>query len=313
MSGGERIRQHLLTSLAADRKPGFSFTGHFLGTRWPHVGRDGARLTIPAGLHCTDDHGRVELAALLMSLDTAMSTATRPYIVPGERLATTYLNARFTGAPFIGQPIVDSVFEGVSSGDAIGQLLARATAGADGVAWCHGSAAFVRLPPPPDARLMAPLPWQQEPVAPVGPLDPGQLDARERAIMAMTEAALAGQSGSDAPTSFLRRFWGLLPVREGEGACCRMPAGPHTANRVGHVQGGLLLGLAAETAIAAVPLYTVLSNISAWFISPGKGVALKCRSTPIHTGRSFAVVKSEILGEGGVRVMEAVTAHATAL
>ncbi len=313
MSDDAWIRRHLLVSLAADRTPGFSFTGHFLGTTWPHAGRGGARLTIAGGPHCTDAQGRIELAALLMSLDTAMSTATRPYIVPGERLATTFLSARFTGAAFAGRPMIDSVFEGESSRDAIGQLLARATAGANGVAWCHGSATFVRLPPPPDARLMAPLPWQQEPVVAVGPLEPGELDARERAIMAATEAALAGPPGIDAPGSFLRRFWGLMPVREGEGACCRMPAGPHTANRVGHVQGGLLLGLAAETAIAAVPQHTVLSNISAWFISPGKGPALECRSTPIHTGRSFAVVKSEILGEGGVRVLEAVTAHATAL
>jgi acyl-coenzyme A thioesterase PaaI-like protein len=56
----------------------------------------------------------------------------------------------------------------------------------------------------------------------------------------------------------------------------------------------------------------VLSNITAWFLSPGKGAALECTSTPIHAGRSFAVVKTEILGEGGVRVLEAVTAHATA-
>ena len=41
-------------------------------------------------------------------------------------------------------------------------------------------------------------------------------------------------------------------------------------------------------------------------------VALECRASIVHQGRSFAVVRTEITGDGGVRVMEAMSAHATA-
>ena len=157
--------------------------------------------------------------------------------------------------------------------------------------------------------MLAPLPWQDANRAAPAPLTEADLDTRERSILAACDAALADQTHAEA--SFLRRFWGLLPRADGDGATCRVATGPHMANRVGHVQGGILLGLAAHTAMAAVPRHTILANLSAWFLSPGKGVSLECRSTAIHAGRSFAVVKSDIIGPGGVRVMEAVTAHAT--
>ncbi len=306
----ERIRRRLLAGLAADRVPGFSFTGHFLDTTWPWVGSDRAHVTIPPGPWCTDLLGRIELTAFLMTVDIALSTATRLFIIPGERLATTNLHARFTGAPFDGQPVFEGIYEGESKGDAVGQLLSRAVVRSGETSLCHASATFVRLPPPPGGRVLTPLPWQQPDFKPAAPLDPAELDVREREVMAAGEAAIAS-SAADGIT-FLRHFWDIRPTPvDGGGAHSRMLTGAHTANRVGHVQGGLLMGLAAETAMAAVPRHTVLSNITAWFLSPGKGAALECRATPIHTGRSFAVVKTEILGEGGVRVLEAVTAHAT--
>lgn len=311
MNANEQIRRRLLAGLAADRTPGFSFTGHFLDTTWPWVGTDRAKVTIPPGPWSSDRNGRIELTALLMTIDIALSTATRLFIIPGERLATTNLHARFTGAPLAGQPLFEGIYEGESTGDAVGQLLSRAVVTCGDTALCHASATFVRLPPPPGGRVLTPLPWQQPDFKPATPLDPAELDAREREVLATAEAAIAASNAGDA--SFLRHFWNILPVPvDGGGAYSRMTTGPHTANRVGHVQGGLLMGLAAETAMAAVPRHTVLSNITAWFLSPGKGTALECTSTPIHTGRSFAVVKTEILGEGGVRVLEAVTAHATA-
>ena len=311
MNADEQIRRRLLAGLAADRTPGFSFTGHFLDTTWPWVGADRAKVTIPPGPWSTDRHGRIELTALLMTVDIALSTATRLFIIPGERLATTNLHARFTGAPLDGQPMFEGIYEGESKGDAVGQLLSRAVVSSGDSALCHASATFVRLPPPPGGRVLTPLPWQQPDFKPATPLDPAELDAREREVLAAGDAAIASSAADGIP--FLRHFWNIRPVPvEGGGAHSRMRTGAHTANRVGHVQGGLLMGLAAETAMAAVPRHTVLSNITAWFLSPGKGAALECTSTPIHTGRSFAVVKTEILGEGGVRVLEAVTAHATA-
>ena len=305
----DRIRASVLAGMARDRIAGFSFTGFFLDTAWPRIGNGSARVTIPAASHCTDLDGRLELTALLITLDAALATPTRMFIQPGERIATAHLHAQFTGATLCGDLQIDAMFEGATQGDAAGQLLARGSAHVDGVAVCHGSASFVRLPPPPGGRALAPLPWQDTNRAPPTPLAEADLDPREQSILAACDAALTDQVQAQA--SFLRRFWGLLPEADGDGALCRVATGAHMANRVGHVQGGILLGLAAHTAMAAVPRHTILANLSAWFLSPGKGAFLECRSTPIHTGRSFAVVKSEIIGPGGVRVMEAVTGHAT--
>ncbi len=88
--------------------------------------------------------------------------------------------------------------------------------------------------------------------------------------------------------------------------------GPHLANRVGHVQGGILTGMAAETGRCAVPNHPVLSNLSAWFTGPGAGGVLLARSTVVHAGRSLAVVRTEITGAGGARVLEATSAHSAA-
>jgi acyl-coenzyme A thioesterase PaaI-like protein len=86
--------------------------------------------------------------------------------------------------------------------------------------------------------------------------------------------------------------------------------GPQHANRVGHVQGGLLLGLAAITARTAAPKHPQLSGISAWYISPGQGRALKITSKRFHDGRSFAAVRTEVRNADGSRVLEVVSHHA---
>ncbi|MFN0160678.1 MAG: PaaI family thioesterase [Burkholderiales bacterium] len=295
----------MLAGIASDRNPGLSFTGHFLDTNWPHIGRDDARIVTPFGAHCDDGHGRMELTAALMTLDMGLGTATRLFIQPGERIATAQLYAQFTGAPLEGDFEVASRFAGLTQGDAVGQMLSSATATMNGRVVCHGNAAFVRLPPPPGTRTMAPLPWQSAARADVPRLAAADLDEREARILARCDTML--EQGS---ANFLRRFWDIIPEADDDGATCLVTLGPHMANRVGHVQGGILLGLAAHTAMAAAPRHAVLSNLSAWFISPGRGATLTCRSASIHAGRSFAVVKSEIVGEDGARVLEMVTAHA---
>lgn len=306
MSEVERIRTRVLSGLAADREPGFSFTGHFLATEWPQVSGSDTRVTIPFGPHCADGDGRLDLTALLMTFDSALATPTRLFIEPGERLATAHLHVQFTGAHGAGMLTSTTACLGRSEGDAVGQLLARGSAAIGGDVVCHGSGVFVRLPPPPGGRELAPLPWQRDHYRAPPPLEESELDARERTILAACDAALAAGGGRE----FLAHFWGLRPEAEPDGARCRIAPGPHMANRVGHVQGGILLGLAAATARAALPRHTVFSSLAAWFISPGQGEALECSARVVHAGRSFAVVRTEILGPGGVRVLEAMTSHA---
>ena len=89
----------------------------------------------------------------------------------------------------------------------------------------------------------------------------------------------------------------------------RVAIGPHCGNRVGHVQGGISFGMAAACACAAVPSTMMLSNVSAWYISPGHGKSLSVRSRVVHAGRSIAVVRTEIKTSSGERVLETVTHH----
>jgi hypothetical protein len=76
------------------------------------------------------------------------------------------------------------------------------------------------------------------------------------------------------------------------------------------VLGGLLVGLAGATASTALGGDWRLSSISSWFTSPGEGESLETRSVVEHRGRLTAVVRTEVLGLGGRRVLESVSSHA---
>ena len=70
------------------------------------------------------------------------------------------------------------------------------------------------------------------------------------------------------------------------------------------------MGLAAATASEALPARWSISSIHALFVSPGQGKALRARSKVIHQGLMTAVARTEIVGPGGRRVLDATTAHA---
>jgi hypothetical protein len=171
---------------------------------------------------------------------------------------------------------------------------------------CHATGTFIVLPPPPGVNL-APLPWQRESGAPSTPLELKGLEPEERSVMKACESAL---KRADHEHAFIEHFWDVLPAPTRDGARCVVKLGPQHGNRVGHVQGGLLLGLAAITACAAAPRHPRLSGIAAWYISPGQGRALKIASKRIHEGRSFAAVRTEVRNADGARVLEVVSHHA---
>jgi hypothetical protein len=138
------------------------------------------------------------------------------------------------------------------------------------------------------------------------PVDIDNLQPHENVILLACDAALAKTSPQ---ASFIQNFWGGAPRHSTQGANNRVTIGAHIGNRVGHVQGGILLGFAATNACAAAPSSMMLSNVSAWYISPGRGEKLVIRSRILHTGRTTAVVRTEIKTIGGERVLEAVSQH----
>lgn len=304
--GAGAIRNQVLLGLAGNRSPGFHFPGYFLQLAWPRIGGDSIDETMPVGPHCRNADGDINLAALGMMLDTALATAPRLRIQPGARQATVQINVQFTGHPACGELMMTSKLLGFSEGAATRQSLAGGTLFSEGRPVCHANGTFVVLPPPEGVAL-APLPWQRKSGVPGTPLKLKDLEPDERVVMRACNSALRR---ADSQRAFIEHFWSVLPEATAHGARCSVKNGPHIGNRVGHVQGGILLGLAAATAKTAVPRHPMLSSISAWFISPGKGRILRIRSKVLHAGRSFAVVRTEIKTSDGKRVLETVSNHA---
>ena len=299
------LQRRLLTALAANRAPGFHFPGYFLETSWPRMGGMTVEQAITAGPHCVDADGVADPAVIGVHIDGALASAARLVIEPGGRLATVHLNIQYTGHAPRGKLSMEATMEGFFAGDAVRQALTRGVLSCHGQPVCYATGSFVLLPPPAGVKL-APLPWQREDDEAVAPLELRQLDAKEKSVMRAAHAALEPHDGR----AFIQHFWGILPKPTAGGSTCRVKIGPQIGNRVGHVQGGILIGLAQATASAAVPQHPALSNISAWYISPGHGKALSVRSKILHAGRSFAVVRTEVKNADGTRVLEAVSNHA---
>ena len=300
------MRRRTLAALAGNRKPGFHFAGYFLPLQWPRVGERDCVETMESGSHCLDADGRVDPAALGVMVDGALATAARLGVQPGARLATVNLALQYTGHPATDALSMEAGLEGYYEGDAVPHAITRGVLTSAGAAVCYASGTFLLVPPPPGVAL-GPLPWQSDGSAPE-PLKRDELTDVERAVLRAANAALAK---ADADHAFIEHFWGILPKATPGGAVCRVKIGAQIGNRVGHVQGGILLGLAQATASAAVPRHPAVSTISAWYISPGNGKSVTVRSKVVHEGRSFAVVKTEIRNADRSLVLEAVSNHAS--
>ncbi len=301
----QAIRARVLRGIAGNRIAGLHFPGHFLAIEWREAGGETARLAVADGPHCRDANGEIDVCALAILADTALATTARLKIAAGARLATIHLQIQFTGTSATGDLGAEARLLGFSAGAALRQSLSAATLYANGKPVCHASGEFALLEPPPGVTL-APLPWQHAEAPAPAPVDERSLAAHERAILKACDAALAKASPQ---VSFIQHFWGSVPGRTSHGASCHVGIGPHLGNRVGHVQGGILFGIAANTARAAAPAAMLLSNVSAWYISPGHGKGLTVKSHVVHAGRTVAVVRTEIKTAAGERVLEAVTHH----
>jgi acyl-coenzyme A thioesterase PaaI-like protein len=306
-SDDETIRARVLNAIAANRNPGLHFIGHFLDVEWQAVAGGAARAVLPDGPHCRDANGAVSVVALGILADHALAASARTEAPPGSRLGTIHLHVQFTGVATTGDLHAEAHLLARTEGATLPQSLTSATIQANGKAVCHVTGAHALLDPPPGVTL-GPLPWEREEIPPVVPVEIDKLEPHERAILSACDAALKKASSQ---ASFIDLFWGGVPRRAAHGATSRLAIGAHIANRVGHVQGGILFGLAATNACAAAPAAMMLSNLSAWYISPGRGAALRIRSRLLHVGRTFAVVRTEIHNAGGERVLEAVSNHVT--
>lgn len=298
------IRQRVLSALALARTPGLHFAGHFTGVSLDEIAATHARMGLVPGPFCEERDGEVNLGAVALLADMALAGAVRANLASTQRLGTVSMHLQLTGERVAGPLEATGFFEGFLGGAHGRQGLSRIAMMAGDRKVMVGSGTFMVLDPPPGITMH---PVRSAGHGSVPPLEESQLTAPERAILARADEALAGASPRH---SFIRRLWGQDPHPTKTGAACTTPNGGHIANRVGHIQGGLLVGLAATTAMGALPDTWMLSGVSAWFTRPGEGKALRTVSRVVHHGRLTAVVRTVITGKNRRRVLEAVTTHA---
>ncbi|HTG97081.1 MAG TPA: PaaI family thioesterase [Burkholderiales bacterium] len=302
MSPEDHIRRRVLRAIALNRTPGLHFPGNFIELSFDRVDSANTRLSYE-----TDPQDPSDIGSLAILADFALGTAVRADLDPATRLATVSMTLELGAAPRAGIVRAASRCHGfVGEGEGRtgrGRVVIEDAGGEVG----YGSGVFMVLKPPPQ-RTLHPVPLRKRGDAGPAPLAERDLAPEELRILRHADQALEHAAKSGQP--FIRHFWGFLPQAARNAASCVMPVGPHVGNRVGYVQGGVLLGLAAVTATAALPETWTLSTIAAAFISPGEGSALKAQANVVHHGRRVSVIRTEITRSDGRRVLEVMSTHA---
>ena len=290
----EHVRRRVLRAIALNRAPGYHFPGNFIDLSFDRVASVDTRVSY--------ESDESDIGSLAVLADFALGTAIRADLDPATRLATVSMTLELAAMPQPGTVSAAARCHGfVGEGEgSIGR--ARVSIEDGGGEIGYGSGAFMVLKPPPGVQLH-PVPHRKrgDPEPPL--LEERDLAADELLILRRAEEALQQKK------PFLRHFWGFLPEAAPGGAACVMPNGPHVGNRVGYVQGGILVGLAAATATAALPETWRLSLMSAAFISPGDGPALRAQASIVHQGQRSAVVRTEVRRSDGRRVLEVMSTH----
>ncbi len=306
----EAIRAQVLRGIALNREPGYHFAGNFLDLSYDHVGTDYTALSVDVLPHCAQADGQLHLSGLAILADLVMAAAVRASLPAHTRLATVTMNLQLSGAPrsgrLAGRGVMHGFVQDAAGRQGMSAVEIRNAAGLVGT----GTGTFMVLKPPKGVELH-PVPHRRRGDYPTPEISHA-LRPDEKKVLATADALLAEtriQGGS-----FIQRFWGVQAQHVAGGAHSTVKNGPHISNRVGHVQGGILLGLAAENAAAALTSHWALTAISAWYISPGEGRALKIKSKVVHHGRLLAVVHTVVTGKGGDqrsrKVLEVMTTHA---
>lgn len=301
------IIQRVIRAIALNRHPGYHFGGNFLGLAFTEVRDAHSILELSPDTHCQDVDGQTNIAAVAMLADMGLATGIRANLDGATRLATVALSLQLTGVPRLGPLKASSVSQGFIQDSSGKQGLSTSTVTAGGELLCFGTGAFMVLRPPTHMTL-SPIPWVENPPPDHVELDLDSLSEDEQWILSHARRSLSAslEKGDD----FIRHFFGFHPHPIERGAHAVLQNGPHVGNRVGHVQGGITLGLALTTANAALGQDWMLSSVTASYVSPGEGETITARSHTIHRGKLTAVVRTEVTSSHGRQVLEVLTNHA---
>ncbi len=301
------IEQQVLRAIALDRTPGYHFCGNFLGLNFDALKGNKARVTLPTTPWVIDDQGHIDPFVMAVLTDFALANAVRTATPPEARLATVSLNLQFTGELFVGDMTAHAELEGFFT-EASGRLaMTRGSVWANGRVVAFGSANFMVLPAP-RGTVLHPVPWLYQPVPDLPLPAPETLSEAEQWLVARSQDTL--RSLAPDQLGFWSAFLGIETQVRDKYAKVTIPNGPHVGNRVGHVQGGISLGLALLSANRALSEEWRCSGIHASYVSPGTGPTLSSETTVTHRGRLTAVGCTQVLGENDRVVLDVMTNHA---
>lgn len=294
-------------AIALNRTPGYHFCGNFFDFVYDQASSQHSVVHIDPEAQNIDRDSSIHLVLLAILADMGLATGIRYGLDDRTRLATVSLSLQLTGARPTGR--VEAFT------DTQGHLLGAK--GRQGVSLTHiksgetliavGYGAFMVLPVPHGGSLPA-VPWVEKKAPIDPPLDLESLTEDEKWILARVKQSIehCELTGEDFATYFLN----FHPFQQERGAYCEVLNGPHVANRVGHVQGGVILALGMVTANAALGSEWMLSGVTANYISPGEGEAIHAQSKIIHQGRMTAVVQTSIYNKTGRQALEVLSTHA---
>lgn len=294
-------------AIALNRTPGYHFNGNFFDFVYDQASAAHSVVHIDPEPQNIDREQSVHLILLAVLADMGLATGIRFGLDNQTRLATVSLSLQLTGARASGRVIAKSDTQGhlVGAKGSQGVSLTRITSGDTLLA--TGSGAFMILPVPNGASL-PPVPWVQQTAPADPPLDMQSLTEDEQWILARVKNTIQHCATTD--DEFVTQFLNFHPYQQERGAYCEVLNGPHIANRVGHVQGGVILALGMVTANAALGNEWMLSGVTATYISPGEGDAIHAQSKIVHQGRMTAVVQTSIYNKTGRQALEVLSTHA---
>jgi acyl-coenzyme A thioesterase PaaI-like protein len=294
-------------AVALNRTPGYHFCGNFFNLVYDDVDHEHSIVHMDPAAQCADQDGQLSMTAFAMLADMGLATGIRFGLDKTTRLATVSLSLQLTGAPRLGRAAASSKSQGFIQGASAQQGLSqtRITAGNELV--CIGHGAFMILPVP-GGKVLAPIPWVKTKPPENPSLDLSTLTEDEAWVLKRVEQAVSTTEKQGG--NFVTHFLGLYPVAQENRASVVIENGAHIANRVKHVQGGIVLALGMETAAAALGADWILSGVTATYISPGEGETISATSTILHRGRMTAVVSTQVMNSTGRKALEVMTTHA---
>lgn len=283
---------HVLRALHAARTPGWMFPAHFLDLYFEQpVSERGAVACLHIGPHCTEASGRVAKTAMAVLADVSMAAAVRGYVGHSVRIATMSLRLSFHLQPTQGLLRAVAQVRFLPQGLAMGVAVVSLDIKTDqGVLCCVGEGTFAVLENK-HGTVSHPLPTAS---TLTGTLS---VDALTEAEQVVWQQAQRSETHASDHCSPMECFWGLQPAETGERAAQRsICIGKHNSNRVGHLQGGIVLGVLADA--CAAPNHALV-DISVQYLEPVASSQTCVLVKPLRTGRNASLLQAQLVDASG--------------